>query len=840
LVLDVLRKSRTRAALLIGVDSGDFEGGTAGTYHQLAIWDLEWDSIPSGGALEFIDGEEYDPADPDTFPELVLGSETDVATHMTTDPAAGRKFAQPTGLFVNGGPELHIKLYAEHLAAGSAPSVNAGILAPIAATARNGIGPNGADVPQLGPVDLEWSCDGEPVDNTSFCRIAYNTDTGRFELTADGLHQLDEECGRRRTCRDDEECVVTTCGAELTEPCLQPCLGSSDFLDCVEQECGALPSEIASCVGADGDLSLDDIVATPFDFVVPEWNQLFAHMQRKFGLTVRDFEVDEFPLADPIDDPLICPDPVFPTGFTVDRPVEIVLVLDRSLSMEAVVPKIEPRTRLDFVKAAARALAQVHASDVNPSRVGVVWFNHAAEIVEANATAGSMPFLVKNATEAGQITPEDLTSNLRDSTAGEDENPVPDGNTGIGEALAAAQGMFSQVAPGKLQSIVLLSDGEETAFPKGLSQIDPKVKAKQIADDPLTDIRIYTVPTGKDADRIEFAELAEDTSGTLLDADDPADLPQLFFEAAVRQKGQSLARHHASGYSSTNDQSLYTFDHPIDVETGAAELVILTSIREYVEGYWDSWVDLIDPAGITVPAEDVTVVNDPFFILVRYANPTAGRWNMRVTRYREEPNGLISAFVDNPGLACDASVDKRLAKRGEPVTIIGTAVDQLPIAEGMQLTVKVLRPDHSQIEIPLSYDRHNGDYRGTLPRSESRGRGLYQAVVRCDVGANARYHAGEDLVDNAPPNDLTSPRAFVREGSTHFYMDLDTDPPLPGPGSRFEGDADGDYIDDGSEPDVDTDGDGIPAVWDADDDGDEIIDGLDPDPQDPNLPFIGS
>ncbi|MCP5105843.1 MAG: VWA domain-containing protein [bacterium] len=131
------------------------------------------------------------------------------------------------------------------------------------------------------------------------------------------------------------------------------------------------------------------------------------------------------------------------------NPVDIILVLDISGSMRAVVPGSgTDLTKIELLRQAVEIFVNtwaVHA--VDGDRMGIVYFNaHTATLVDVP------PFLKDVAVSAG-----DITDDVRARLAG--------GCTAMGGGLQVAYDNFDDADPDKKRVIILFSDGEQTANP---------------------------------------------------------------------------------------------------------------------------------------------------------------------------------------------------------------------------------------------------------------------------------------------------------------------------------------------------------------------------------------
>jgi hypothetical protein len=249
---------------------------------------------------------------------------------------------------------------------------------------------------------------------------------------------------------------------------------------------------------------------------------------------------------------------------------------------------------------------------------------------------------------------------------------------------------------------------------------------------------------------------------------------------------------------------------------------------------WPPTVELRDPDDNAVNPE-VTV--GWLYRLLTVDQPSSGVWTLRTTQSFEDPvsRTLVTAHIENRVPDCFAGFNTPIIREAGQVRLfVEPEYDGFSILEGATLTAVVRRPDYSTLEVDVPFDPLREQYAVEFPSSELRGRGSYQAVVRCEVSDGAQVAHGESFGRELPPVDVQVV-GFTRETTASFFLDTAELPPLPGEDSPFAGDCDGDGIADELEPAGDLDGDGAPDVCDGDADGDDLPDALDPDPTRPDV-----
>jgi hypothetical protein len=131
---------------------------------------------------------------------------------------------------------------------------------------------------------------------------------------------------------------------------------------------------------------------------------------------------------------------------------------------------------------------------------------------------------------------------------------------------------------------------------------------------------------------------------------------------------------------------------------------------------------------------------------------------------------------------------------------------------------RIAGPHGFETTFPLTHDPELGGGE-KLVTTGLPGRGLYDVVVRCIAGTEARFDPGE----GADPQSVAEqgrPERFLREARTALFLDVPTYHVPPGD------DCDGDGFTNSQEggPTADLDQDGIPNACDTDADGDDVPD----------------
>jgi len=149
----------------------------------------------------------------------------------------------------------------------------------------------------------------------------------------------------------------------------------------------------------------------------------------------------------------------------VARPVDLVLALDRSDSMQLPMTKSIEQTRIQMVQRVAKAVASLLRPGID--RLGVVTFGlHAKICAELGSVQSQATRMALN-----QLCDTDYSDHL-------------DGMTNIGEALSESFARFPLLAetPGRARMVLLVTDGDPTVGDDTLESLAKRFRAQ---DDPL-------------------------------------------------------------------------------------------------------------------------------------------------------------------------------------------------------------------------------------------------------------------------------------------------------------------------------------------------------------------
>jgi Ca2+-binding RTX toxin-like protein len=759
------------------------------TLRPLAAYDIDFSAGTHN--VTSVNGITFDPAAPPADLKVVLGSDTDAAPYGTLASGAPGGQTTATGTFQapasGGGTRAPVtlrlafeSLHEQAFASQYDPSfIQGSVLAPYV---RHDF-VNGEDVPQTAICT-------DPIR----CQLQWNSATGRWETAQ---HTLDYHLG-------------------------------------------AYQGENA----AQRDVRLQRIRDRDPFYTISEWDAMADYLRAEWGILITHPGVDRLdPASKPVAETLSlgdnnCNEPIDFGAVDFDAPAEVVVVLDRSGSMQAEDAQGFISKRLDFAKAGARLFLDLQSARTDPPKMGLVWFSSTPEAKVGSAGAleqlcsrnASSPAVCTGA--AGEISATSIASQfLRDSQDPAGEEPLPAGMTDIGAALQLARGLFGATATPRSRAIVFLSDGENNP-PDKSSFIDPAAEGQELA---AADIKFFAVPSGPEGDRILNAQLASLTGGGMYAAPEAREIPDRFAYSYARLRGESLVVDRSPlavqwvcpPYCPPGTSCDCTLSRFIDVpvEVGARRLNALVTSN----GADDPTFVLRDPTGAQVGApQGATVRLDRFYQLVSVENPRPGNWRIVPTEQAHNVALTATAHAENDKPDCFISVPG-VVTPGSDVTIEAAAYYEREIETGAEFYGEVVGPDGSTT--PLAFYSTASAHRATVPAASLPWRGHYEVRVRCEVGSNATYREGEAMQKDLPAVPRGTVQAFTRELSSTFFVDASALAPAPA-----TGDTDGDGISNTDEVSGDTDGDGLPDVYDADGDGDDVNDRFDPDPTNPNVP----
>jgi hypothetical protein len=514
---------------------------------------------------------------------------------------------------------------------------------------------------------------------------------------------------------------------------------------------------------------------------------------------------------------------------------QIMLFIDRSGSMSQRINGADPasQTRLAFAQAAARAFVDLRAGP--GVSVGLVSFDDVATLER-----GIIPLNVADAPA------------LRNSI----DALTPRNATAIGDALLASIFPFQSVASNGARTAFLLSDGENNAG------ADPRTAAHSLENQ---GVRIFTIPVGDAADRSLLSDIAAGSNANMFDAPVGDELPTIYLELAARSRGESLVLNRTPvavrGNRRTDNKDNILKDVQngklpstdslsFTVEAFVPRLNVMLSTRNSNINTWKPNFTLRGPNGeIFTNSDNKVLVFDPFYILIRLDNPSAGQWTLEISA----SNGFdqytyVAAHAENP--KPDFYIDAKphiIGNPTQPVTISARATYGADLNDGVVYTGKVKRPDGSIV--PVSFKRDPYTLAVTAEFNQFNYRGVYEVLADCDVSANANLVPGESIFPGTDINFNIQP--FKRAANSYFLLtygdlppcssnDCDNDgipnsqegtgdPDGDGLPNYLDGDSDGDDVPDATEGYRDNDGDGTPNALDPDSDNDGILDGKDPD-----------
>lgn len=395
-------------------------------------------------------------------------------------------------------------------------------------------------------------------------------------------------------------------------------------------------------------------------------------------------------------------------------PVDIILVLDISGSMGAVVPGSEiDLTKIELLRQAVEIFVNtwaVHA--VDGDRMGVVYFyTHTATLVDVP------PFLKDVAVSAG-----DIIDDVRSRSTG--------GCTAMGGGLQVAYNNFDGADPDKKRVVILFSDGEQTANPMMVEDGAPlrlKIETLPDLDDvPFGGYWCSSVPANApdgspvvpDGDFLYQHDLQIHTIGVGAEGADFRGLIQ-------RIADETTAFHHFTAAPDEDLDIFFTNDLINSLKTGTLEIVKVDrgsigkdeskslsipvnhaakSLTLVLSWKGDRSVLRKDALLLEVQLPDgsaavpAKVKKGDFYTILHYPFPLAnegdfwGNWSIRIVGNTDIPSlrYQFSAIVDEPCFDYLVDFPRRMYTTGEPVPLTVTLTQDgkpLPSLDGVWVEV---------------------------------------------------------------------------------------------------------------------------------------------------------
>ncbi len=217
--------------------------------------------------------------------------------------------------------------------------------------------------------------------------------------------------------------------------------------------------------------------------------------------------------------PATLPDPVaiervLSTWSVITLPARLLAVIDVSGSMKEPVPTAGNLTREQVtVEAARKGLALLD----DTWAVGLWIFST----------------LLDGAKDYKELVPIGPLTTQRSQLTAALPNIVPksNGDTGLYDTIFAAyQAMKDGWDPGKVNSVVIFTDGKNDDPPGGLN-IDQLLAELQKANDPAKPVQVIVVGIGPDVSAAELERITKVTGGGVFIATDPAKIGEIFLKA---------------------------------------------------------------------------------------------------------------------------------------------------------------------------------------------------------------------------------------------------------------------------------------------------------------------
>ncbi len=473
------------------------------------------------------------------------------------------------------------------------------------------------------------------------------------------------------------------------------------------------------------------------------------------------------------------------------------------------------QARIEFVRAAGRSFLAL--SSGTGSRSGIVSFESTAR---------------------QDRTIRAIDANLAD-LQGAVTGLLPGGQTSIARGLTEAKAMLDAepgAAAGK--AVLLITDGVNTDGPDPTTVV-PSYQA--------AGIRIYSMSTGDASNDATLSSVSSNTRGTRLDRRDGTALvtgmvelwslwqnagivvPETPYLVDARAKEGHLDRKgkegtpadatSAGGYDGAPGHQELTFV----VEPGTERTrAVLAGDLAQMQGFGVR-TELRAPSGAVFdsasPGPGVTVVSDPYFLIVSLVGPEAGTWTLRIgTASGAAPRqtGRLIIAAENPTVDLFADLDKTLVLNPSETAKLSLYPSYMTGLRDVAWSASLERPDGTHALWPVAGEKpfqYSADVGGFTYS------GMYRVRASMTTDGSTTNDPGESRPGSSPVNTVAVPQL---SRTTERFIFARTGAWYCPPGTR---DCDGDGIDEG-EPGLDSDGDTIPNAIDHDSDNDEIPDGV--------------
>ena len=115
--------------------------------------------------------------------------------------------------------------------------------------------------------------------------------------------------------------------------------------------------------------------------------------------------------------------------------------------------------------------------------------------------------------------------------------PKRNGNTGLYETvLAAYKAVQSGWDAGKVNSVIIMTDGQQDNPPNGMT-LDQLVGELQKVVNPRQPVELIAIGIGTDVSKAELTRITQTTGGGVFVATDPAQIGAIFLQAIALRPG---------------------------------------------------------------------------------------------------------------------------------------------------------------------------------------------------------------------------------------------------------------------------------------------------------------
>lgn len=367
----------------------------------------------------------------------------------------------------------------------------------------------------------------------------------------------------------------------------------------------------------------------------------------------------------------------------------------------------------------------VEVIDVSGSMRGekLVQAKNAAELLVALTTDIDQIGIVRFSTSADTVFPlSPATPENRETAKAQIRSLTVIANTSIGAGLLKALEQYqSNGSPTKRDTIVLLSDGRETADPRW----------NDVRQDVIeSGVEIYTIGLGDDADPALLQQIASATGGQFFFTPSPQELQQIYDNIVANIQGRQTFQANSGQLPLGQSNS---FSVNVDGATTQVRFVL-----NWPNAGANLRLEVTDPSGQLINEQNyqnysnVSFTSGDTYKIFDVSAPQAGEWQYTVSSNTSRVGTQSVLDVLTPEQSDDFSVSvngvsdlfivpltesTETFRQYEPIDIGVALVEDEPLA-GVLVQAHITRPDGSIEELeltesPPSISEGNGEYQAT-------------------------------------------------------------------------------------------------------------------------------